>query len=85
MSFLILIGDFGEAATQELTGRPVNRRVVMVFVALFFILPLALLRKVKSLWFTGSMSMAFVLCYVLAISFTAAQHAAQPGLSFCEG
>lgn len=47
-------------------------------IAVFCVLPLAMLRKVKSLWFTGFMAMTFVVFYVVAILVTlgAAGHAA---------
>ena len=72
MCYLMLIGDFGVATGRQLLNHEISRRYVIMLVAVFFILPLAVLRKVKSLWFTGFMVMAFVAFFVLAVLYSVA-------------
>ena len=70
MSFLILIGDLSQSAASTLFGRPINRRWLIAAIGIFCVFPLAMLRKVKSLRFTGFLAMGLVVFYLLAMSWT---------------
>jgi amino acid permease len=84
MTYLILIGDFATAALSHLLvtagAHTVNRRITIVILSLFAVLPLALLRKVKSLWFTGFMAMTFVVFYVLSMVYESSVHSPSPAV-----
>ena len=66
----MLLGDFGVSAGHQLLGHNVSRRYIIMLISVFCILPLAMLRKVKSLWFTGSLVLCFEFFYVLATLYT---------------
>ena len=67
LAFFILLGDFTDDVSGMLTSSSSSqRRPVVVIISLVLVLPLCLLRKLSSLWFTGSMAMAFVAFFVAA-------------------
>ena len=67
LAYLMLIGDFAQTATLQMLGHAVNRRAAITLMAICVVLPLTLMRKVKSLWFTGFMAIAFVTFFVVAM------------------
>ena len=70
MAYLMLIGDFTVAAVQLISPTThVDRKVVIACIAIGVVLPLSLLRRVKSLAVTGFMVMLFVLLYVIVMTF----------------
>jgi amino acid permease len=60
LAYLMLIGDFAVEASLLLGGHVINRNSVIAIMAIFVVLPLSLMRKIKSLWFTGFMALGFV-------------------------
>jgi amino acid permease len=67
MAYLMLVGDFAQAALLFITHVPINRRHAIIGFTLFFVLPLSLLRKLKSLWFTGFLSIGFMSFFAVAL------------------
>ena len=62
-----------------ISGRSFDRRVCIAVVVLFAGLPLAMLRKVSSLRFTGFMSVLFVGFFSVALLLRACQHSVASG------
>ena len=67
LAYLMLIGDFAQTAALQMLGHTINRRVAIALMAVCVVLPLTLMRKVKSLWFTGLMAIVFVAFFVSAM------------------
>jgi amino acid permease len=71
LACFILVGDFAEAVGTQLANTRVRRNMVVLLLSIFVLLPLCLMRKLKSLWFTGSMALALAAFYVLAMVYEA--------------
>lgn len=67
MAYLMLIGDFAQSAMLFITRVPIHRNSTIIGFTLFFVLPLSLMRKLKSLWFTGFLSIGFVSFFVITL------------------
>lgn len=67
LAYLMLIGDFAVEASLLLGGQAVKRSSAIAIMAIFVVLPLSLMRKIKSLWFTGFMALGFVAFCVVAL------------------
>lgn len=69
LACFILIGDFAQDVTTEMSMQPLNRRGVLLAIGVCVLLPLCLLKTLKALSFTGAMTLAFALFYTVSILF----------------
>lgn len=71
---MILCGDFAQSLSRQFGARtPVNRQLAIVLVSTFAMLPLALLRRIKSLWLVSYLSVVFVAVLAVAVFVEACQ------------